>query len=360
MSRTTTIGNMTGFDGMVFGARRAFLHWSSQLRPIGGAGARHAAGLATATLASALLFGACPALAQDLTFLDPAGPIARSELDHFWRIALISSVAVLPVLLLLPLIVWRYRAGGKGAFRPNWDYSRQLEITMWGVPIVIVAILSVQLVRNTLELDPYRPLASDVPPLQVDVVALNWKWLFLLPEYGIASVDSLTIPVDRPVEFRLTSDSTMQSFMVPALAGQIYVMPGMETRQNLLADRQGLFVGRNTQFNGPGFAGQSFALQVTDTAGFEGWVSRLRQDGPVMDEAAYALLATPGTAKDLSGMRWLALDSGGAFGFAAYPDGLFDRVRQRYMTQLPVGPAEQPGSPNYAPEGARQKDSQHD
>lgn len=192
---------------------------------------------------------------------------------------------MLPVLLLLPLIVWRYRAGGRGVYRPDWDYSRGLEITMWTAPVVIVAILATQLVRDTHALDPYRPIASDAPPLRVDAVALNCKWLFLLPDEGVASVDALVIPANRPVAFRLTSDSGMQSFLVTPLAGQIFVMPGMVTRQTLIADRQGTFLGRNTQFNGEGFAGQTFTLRVTDAAGFDVWIAQLRADGGTLDAA---------------------------------------------------------------------------
>lgn len=296
--------------------------------------------IAIATVATAAVLDSGCALAQGVTFLDPAGPVARSELAHFWTIAALSSVAVLPVLLLLPFIIWRYRQGGKGSFAPRWEYSRPLEIAMWGIPVVIVAILSVQLVRNTLALDPYRPIVSDQPTLTVDVVALNWKWLFLLPEQGVASVDALVIPQDRPVEFRLTSDSTMQSFMVPALAGQIYVMPGMITRQNLLADRQGLFFGRNTQFNGPGFAGQSFAVQVADAAGFEAWVARLRRNAPSLDDATYAQLAAGGTGANPASTTAPAKRQEVAF--AAFPDGLFDRVVSRYRTHGPAGPAMAP------------------
>lgn len=129
-----------------------------------------------------------------------------------------------------------------------------LEIAIWGVPVLIVAVLATQLVRNTLELDPYRPLATNVEPLRVDAVALNWKWLFILPDQGVATVDELVVPVGVPILINLTSDSGMQSCLVSALAGQIYVMPGMATRQVLIADRPGLIAGRNTQFNGRGFA----------------------------------------------------------------------------------------------------------
>lgn len=131
---------------------------------------------------AALLAGCAP---EGNSFMTPGGPVAQSELSHFLTVAAISLVAILPVLILTPLIVWRYRRrGGRGGYAPDWEYSRTLEVAMWGVPFLIVAVLATQLVRNTLVLDPYRPLASTVEPLRVEAVALNWKWLFILPDQG--------------------------------------------------------------------------------------------------------------------------------------------------------------------------------
>lgn len=304
---------------------------------------RRQAGILLA-LASVLL-GACTP--QGVSFLTPGGPVAQSEFAHFFNIAAISLVAILPVLILTPLIVWRYRRrGGKGNYAPGWDYSRALELAMWGVPAVIVVVLATQLVRNTLALDPYRPLASNVEPLHVEVVALNWKWLFILPDHGVATVDELAIPVGVPVVLRLTSDSVMQSFMVGALAGQIYVMPGMETRQMLMADRPGVFKGRNTQYNGSGFAAQSFAVTALPRAEFDAWLARVRSEGQALDASSYTILAAPSSAAQAA--RTMGRGDGAAIRFAPVAPDLFTTILHRYMGPRAVAPAEQPGAPGFA------------
>ena len=304
---------------------------------------RRQAGILLA-LASVLL-GACAP--QGVSFLTPGGPVAQSELSHFFTIAAISLVAILPVLILTPLIVWRYRRrGGTGNYAPRWDYSRALELAMWGVPALIVAVLATQLVRNTLALDPYRPLASDVEPLRVDVVALNWKWLFILPDHGIATVDDLAVPVGVPIVFRLTSDTVMQSFMVGALAGQIYVMPGMETRQVLMADRQGVFKGRNTQYNGSGFAAQRFVVKALPGAEFDAWVASVRGAGRPLDASSYAILAAPSSGAEAA--RMMGHGDAAAIRFAPVAPDLFAAILHRYMGPRAVAAAEQPGTPGFA------------
>lgn len=294
---------------------------------------------------ASVLLGACAP--QGVSFLTPGGPVAQSELSHFFTIAAISLVAILPVLILTPLIVWRYRRrGGKGDYAPGWDYSRVLELAMWGVPALIVLVLATQLVRHTFALDPYRPLASDVEPLRVDVVALNWKWLFILPDHGIATVDDLAVPVGVPVVLRLTSDSAMQSFMVGALAGQIYVMPGMETRQVLMADRQGVFKGRNTQYNGSGFAAQSFVVRALPRAEFDAWVAGVRALGRPLDASSYAILAAPSSASQAA--RMMGREDGAALQFASVAPDLFTTILHRYMGPRAVAPTEQPGAPGFS------------
>lgn len=275
----------------------------------------------------ALLAGCAP---QGTSFLTPGGPVAQSELSHLIVIAAISLVAILPVLILTPLIVWRYRRrGGKGGYAPDWEYSRVLEIAMWGVPVLIVAVLATQLVRNTLELDPYRPLASNVEPLRIEAVALNWKWLFILPDHAVATVDQLSVPVGVPVVINLTSDSGMQSFLVSALAGQIYVMPGMATRQVMLADRPGTFPGRNTQFNGRGFAGQRFVVTALPQADFNAWIEDLRTKGQPLNAANYSVLAKPSSGSEAA--RALGVAGDAPVWFSAVPPDFFGSILHRYM-----------------------------
>ncbi|MDP3495626.1 MAG: hypothetical protein Q8R82_21170 [Hyphomonadaceae bacterium] len=298
-------------------------------------------GLQSALLLTAALLSGCTP--QGNSFFTPGGPVAQSEQSHFFVIAAISLVAILPVLILTPLIVWRYRRhGGKGRYVRDWDYSRILEMGMWGVPVLIVAVLTMQLVRNTLELDPYRPIASEVEPLRVEAVALNWKWLFILPDHGIATVDELAIPVGVPVAFRLTSDSGMQSFLVSALAGQIYVMPGMATRQVLMADRPGSFAGRNTQFNGRGFAGQRFVVEALPKNDFEAWVERARDAGHPLEAGTYAVLAKPSSGSEAAQALGASIDR--PLRFAPVQADLFTTILHRYMRPGGAPPTGTPGA----------------
>lgn len=288
-----------------------------------------------------LMAGCAP---QGLSFLAPGGPAAQSELSHFVTITLGALVAILPVFIIVPVLLWRYRLrGGRGRYAPRWSESRVLELVMWGIPFVIVGFLGYQLTRNAFDLDPYRPINPSVAPLRVQAVALNWKWLFILPDQGIATVDHLTVPVGVPVEFVLTSDSVMQSFMVSALAGQIYAMPGMETRQFLRADVEGDYVGRNTQYNGPEFAGQNFVLHAVTPAGFNAWVTEVRAGGGRLDHGRYAILAAPSTGDTAAD----ALNRPLPLSFGAVDPGLYGSILRRYMAPGGVPAVEQPGAPGY-------------
>jgi len=250
------------------------------------------------TAAIGLLASGIPATAEvtgrvaSRGFLDPAGPVAEAQLHHFSVIIAIMMLVVVPIFIAVPLLVWRYRRGGKGAYRPKWDFDSAVETTIWGFPLVIVAILAVALWGYTFRLDPYRPLGDD--PMEVEVVALDWKFLFIYPEQGIATVDMLAIPEGRPVTLKLTSGTVMQSFMIPQLAGQIYAMAGMQTQLNLLGERAGRFVGRNTQYNGNGFHAQSFMTEVMEPSYFAQWVELQRTTPATLDWPGYEQLAQPG------------------------------------------------------------------
>ncbi len=191
------------------------------------------------------------------SFLEPAGPVASAQRAHLAVVVLVTMIAVLPVVVLVPVILWRYRySNSKARYAPEWGRSGKLELVLWGVPFLIIAVLSVMLWRSTVKLDPYEPLGSAAETLRVEVIGLDWKWLFLYPDLGIATVNELAFPAGRPVALNLTTDTVMQSFMVPALAGQIYAMPGMITDLNLQADAEGVMLGANSQYNGEGFADQ--------------------------------------------------------------------------------------------------------
>lgn len=247
--------------------------------------ARLAAGCLLALIATdaALASGA---LQQ--SFLQPMGPVAQEQATHLMRVVGITMIVILPVLVGVPLILWRYRyAKPRGAYAPEWEFSGKLEYALWGVPVLIVIVLASWLWYSTDKLDPYQPLGPD--PLQVQAIGLDWKWVFIYPTEGIATVDELVVPVGRPVELTLTTDTVMQSLLIAPLTGQIYAMPGMTTKLNFAATRTGEAEGENTQFNGDGFGRQKFTLRALEPGDFAAWIAR-GDSGMTLDEATYATL----------------------------------------------------------------------
>lgn len=273
----------------------------------------------------AALLGGCSQ--GSISFLDPQGPIAQAQRDHFWFVVLMTLIVVAPVILQTPFIVWRYRYGGKGAYRPHWDRSLWLDIAMWGIPVAVVIVLAVVLWRETHQLDPYRPLESDRQPLQVQVVGFDWKWLFIYPEQGIASMGQLVLPEDRPVAFQLTSATVLQTFFIPALGSQIDVMNRMVTKLHLQADNTGRFQGKNMQYNGSGFHRQRFVTRVVDDAQFDDFVARARRDGYRLDHQRFTRLNAKSDVTDFAGT--LGIENyrhGDLVAFSSVPSQLFDAV----------------------------------
>ena len=225
-------------------------------------------------------------------FLHPAGPVASAQRELFFWIVGLSMVVVLPVLLLTPWLLWRYRYGQQqSAYRPRWEFSLPMEVLSWGVPVLVVILLGVLTWERTHQLDPYRPFPGPAPALEVQAIALDWKWLFIYPQQGVATVNELVIPSGRGVHLSLTSATVMQSLMIPRLAGQIYAMAGMNTQQYLQADAPGEFTGRNTQFNGFGFQEQRFNTRAVEPQAFEQWVQETRQKSTTLDCASYLQLS---------------------------------------------------------------------
>ncbi|QDD88509.1 ubiquinol oxidase subunit II [Pseudomonas oryzihabitans] len=251
-----------------------------------------------------LLFslGGCSPLQHG--FLAPAGLAAIGERDLLLWIVGLTLIVVLPVILLTPLIVWRYRHGNdRAAYRPRWEFSWLLDIFAWGVPALVVAVLAVLVWTRTHSLDPYRSPTPSEAPLEVQVIGLDWKWLFLYPEQGIATVNELVLPAGRPVQLRLTSDTVMQSLLLPRLGGQIYAMAGMQTQRFLQIPAPGQFEGRNAQYSGEGFQDQHFPIRVLDAQDFQAWTQRVRQSRAALDCAHYQVLARPGTLEQAAELR---------------------------------------------------------
>ena len=252
------------------------------------------------------------------SFLDGAGPSAADTATLFWIVLGAMLIVVLPVLVLTPIIAWRYRLRGGAGYAPRWESSRPLEAVVWGIPVAIVLSLSVVLWHATHRLDPYRAIRAHQRPLEVQVVAMDWKWLFLYPEQHVATVDVLIAPAGRPLRLHLTSASVMQSFMVPQLGGQIYAMAGMTTQLNLLASRTGISMGQNTQYNGDGFPRQRFRLLAVTAPAFDRFVARARTSPRRLDASRYDALTRRSTID-----RPLL--------FSAVPPGLFARIVARGM-----------------------------
>lgn len=235
------------------------------------------------------LLGGCAALNHG--FMAAAGPVAAQQRELFFIVAAVLAFVIGPVLMLVPVIAWHYRIANKeDAYRPNWNFSWTLEGFIWIPPALIVIGLATLLWVYTKRLDPYRPLPG-ADPLEVQVIASDWKWLFVYPSSGIASIDRLTIPVGRPVRLTITSTTVMQSLMIPRLTGQIYAMAGMRTHLNLEASLPGVFPGANMQYNGNGFPRQSFAVVAVDPARFQHWMTGSARTAPKFGPSVRSLLA---------------------------------------------------------------------
>jgi cytochrome o ubiquinol oxidase subunit 2 len=193
-------------------------------------------------------------------------------------------------------IAWRFRASNRQAsYDPNW-MSGKIDAITWIVPSLIVVSVGAHVLIYTFQLDPYRPIDAAAEPIEIQVVAQDWKWLFVYPEQGVASVNEMAIPAGVPIRLSITSDTVMNSFFIPALGGQIYAMAGMRTELNLLADAAGRFVGRNTQYSGDGFADQQFAAVAMSEGDFDAWVAHAAASPDRLEATTYAELARPSIA----------------------------------------------------------------
>ena len=246
----------------------------------------------------ALLLGGC-----DLVVLNPSGDIALQQRDLVVISTILMLLIIVPVMALTVFFAWKYREANNPAdYDPDWNHSTYLELVIWAAPLLIIICLGAITWMWTHLLDPYRPLdrvahgqpvAAEVKPLEVEVAALDWKWLFIYPEHGIATVNEMAAPVDRPIRFRLTATSVMNAFYVPALAGMIYAMPGMETTLHGVINKSGTFDGFSANYSGDGFSGMRFAFHGVDDEGFDAWVEKVKTEGGTLDRSTYLELAKP-------------------------------------------------------------------
>lgn len=225
--------------------------------------------------------------------LQPAGPIAEGQKELLLFASALMLIVVIPVFLLAFGFAWRYRESNtKAKYQPNWDHSRIIETIWWLIPSALIAVLAIITWHGTFKYDPYKPLASESKTLTVQVVALDWRWLFIYPDQKVASVNELRIPVNTPVKFEITADAPMNSFWIPQLGGQVYAMPGMGTKLHLEASREGRFHGSSANISGEGFADMKFTTIASSYASFSNWVDKTSEQ-PALTKQAYDLLAKP-------------------------------------------------------------------
>lgn len=256
-----------------------------------------------------------------MTLFDPKGDIGAQEKTLIVLALAIMLAVVVPVIVLTLWFAWRYRETNTDkqvVYAPRWSHSTRIEVVVWGIPCVIVAFLAVLIWRTTHSLDPYKPLVSQTPALRVEVVALNWKWLFIYPDLGVATVNQLAVPVDTPIAFKLTAHSLMNSFFIPQLGSQVYAMPGMQTQLHLVANHAGAYDGMSAAYSGHGFSGMNFKAAAMTRADFDGWVAQARASRQALSLDAYRQLEMP-SVKNTPTV------------YARVENGLFNAIANQYM-----------------------------
>jgi cytochrome o ubiquinol oxidase subunit 2 len=257
--------------------------------------------------------------------LDPRGPVGVSE-----RLILIDSLAIMlaivvPVIVAILGFAWWFRASNPNAFYwPDWEFSGRLELIVWSIPALVITFLGGIAWFGSHALDPFAPLDAKGKPIEIEVVSLDWKWLFIYPEEGIASVNLLAVPNGAPVHFKLTSSGVMNSFFVPQLGSQIYTMAGMISQVNLLADEPGTYAGLSAQFSGQGFSDMRFDVHALSTDDYAKWVADAKSTGAALDMNNYAELVKP--SENVSPITYRSVES-----------GLFNAIANGTAPQAPAG-----------------------
>ncbi len=265
--------------------------------------------------------------------LDPVGPVGAGDAKILIDATVIMLAIVIPTILLAFWMAWHYRASNtKAEYLPYWSYSGRIEAVVWSIPILTIMFLGGVIWIGSYQLDPFRPLPSKAPPLEVQVVSLDWKWLFIYPQQGIATVNQLVVPAGTPVRFSITSASVFNVFFVPRLGSMIYAMPGMISQVHLQADRPADLFGLSAHFSGDGFSDMQFDVKSVPPAQFAAWAQGVRGAGPVLDQAAYTGLLRQSQRVP-------------PHSFRGVDPGLFHAVA---MQKLPLGPGPEPENPAHA------------
>ena len=264
--------------------------------------------------------------------LDPLGPVGADDATILIDATAIMLAIVVPTILLAFWMAWHYRASNsKAEYLPYWSYSGRIEAVVWSIPTLTIMFIGGVIWIGSFKLDPFKPLPSKTSPLEVQVVALDWKWLFIYPKEGIATVNQLVVPAGTPVHFSITSASVFNVFFVPRLGSMIYAMPGMVSQLHLQADKPGQLWGTSAQFSGDGFSDMQFQVRSMPDAEFTAWTRSAKAAGKALDRAAYVQLA-----RQSQNVK--------PYTYASVDPKLFDAVA---MQHIPPAPGPQPGNPGH-------------
>lgn len=252
--------------------------------------------------------------------LNPKGMIGLKQRELLITAASVMLIVIIPVFVLTVLFAWRYRDGNKKAkYKPDWSHSIFAEAIWWGIPTIIIIFLATLTWKTSHELNPFKPIETDKKPVVIQVVALDWKWLFIYPEYGIGTVNYIQFPEQTPVNFEITADAPMNSFWIPQLGGQIYAMPNMRSKLHLIANEIGTFRGTSANINGKGFAGMFFTAKATSKEDFDKWVQQVKRSPKELDTKEYNRLVIPSQYDPVSLYKLKDTD-------------LFEQIIQKYST----------------------------
>lgn len=259
---------------------------------------------------------------HNMGVFNPKGIIALAEMNLIVKTTLLMLIVVIPVFIMLAVFSWRYRAGNtKAKYTPDWHSNVALEIIWWTIPIIIIVFIAKMTWVSSHELDPFKPIVSNVTPITIQVVALEWKWLFIYPEQNIATVNFVQFPEDTPINFKITGDAPMNSFWIPQLAGQIYAMAGMDTKLHVIADEKGEYMGVSSNYSGYGFSGMKFKAKASSQAEFDAWVETARQTPYILNSEEYEKLAMKSRNNNVTY-------------YSSAESGLYDKIIMRYMTPV--------------------------
>lgn len=230
----------------------------------------------------------------DMALMNPKGQIGMEQKSLILTATFLMLIVVIPVIFMTFYFAWKYRETNKNAkYTPNWAHSNKIEMVVWGIPCIIIIILGTLTWKSTQALDPRQPIQSEAKAITVEAIAMNWKWLFIYPDLGIATVNEISFPENVPVKFKVTSDDVMNSFFIPRLGSQIYAMAGMQNIVHLIANEKGVYPGMSANYSGAGFSGMKFNAIVTSQEDFDRWVEKVKQSPEQLQWEDYKQLAKP-------------------------------------------------------------------